>query len=202
MISANDVAKLREKSGAGLMDCKRALSESAGDIDRAVEILRKKGLAGAAQKANRSAKEGAVATYLHHSGKVGVMVELNCETDFVARTAEFQDLAKELALQIAASNPRWIRREDVPASLVEKEKDIYKQQAANSGKPAQAHEKIIEGKLAKFYSEACLLEQSSIRDTSGKTTVGALLTQAVAKMSENLTIRRFARFQVGEDWPA
>ena len=181
------------------MDCKRALEENQGDIDKALETLRKKGLAGAANRAGRTTQEGTVCSYVHHGGKVGVLVEVNCETDFVARTPEFQNLAKEVALQIAAAAPTWVRIEDVPAATLAKEKEIYVQQAAQSGKPAAALPKIVEGKLTKFYNDFCLLEQAHIRDTSGKTKVKDVIALAIADMKENITIRRFVRFQVGED---
>ncbi|MBI2070129.1 MAG: translation elongation factor Ts [Elusimicrobia bacterium] len=198
-ISAEQVAKLREKTGAGFMDCKKALAETNGDFEKAVEVLRKKGLASAAQRAGRTAADGLVGTYVHHSGKVGVMLELNCETDFVAKSTDFQELTKELALQIAAANPRWLRREDVPVAILEKEKEIYRQQAAATGKPAAALDKIVEGKLNKFYSDFCLLEQLSVRDSSGKTKVGDLIARVIAKVGENVVLKRFARFQVGEE---
>ncbi|MBI4063917.1 MAG: translation elongation factor Ts [Elusimicrobia bacterium] len=198
-VSADQVAKLREKTGAGFMDCKKALQESGGDFEKAVEELRKKGLASAAQRAGRTATEGLVINYIHHSGKVGVMVELNCETDFVAKSQDFQNLGREVALQIAALNPRWIGRNDVPSAVIEKEKEIYRQQAVASGKPAQAVEKMAEGKLAKFYTDFCLMDQPSVRDTSGKTKVSDLVAQTVAKVGENIVIRRFARYQVGEE---
>ncbi|MBI4667592.1 MAG: translation elongation factor Ts [Elusimicrobia bacterium] len=201
-VSAQDVSKLRAKCGAGFLDCKKALEESGGDSEKAFEILRTKGRAGAAQKTFRKAAEGIVASYLHHSGKVGVLLELNCETDFVAKSPEFQNLARELTFQIAAASPhcpRWIRREDVSADVLEKEKQIYRQQAAELGKPPQAADKIVEGKLAKYYSDFCLLEQPSIRDSSGKTKTGNLITETIAKLGENIVIRRFVRFQVGEE---
>lgn len=197
-VSPQDVARLRQMTGAGFLDCKKALAECGGDMDKAKDLLRTKGLAGASAKAVRATSEGRLASYVHHSGKVGVLLELNCETDFVAKTPEFQELAKELALQVAAAKPRWVKREEVPADVMEKEKEIYRQQAATLGKPAAATEKIVEGKLSKFYSDFCLMEQVSIRDTSGKTKVSDQVTQAVAKLGENITVRRFSRFEVGE----
>jgi elongation factor Ts len=190
------VRELRERTGAGMMDCKRALAEVEGDIEKALVFLREKGLASAAKKAGRSASQGMVGSYIHAGGKIGVLVEINCETDFVARTDDFQNLVKDLAMQIAAANPRFVRREEVPADVLEQERGIYRVQAASSGKPPQVIEKIVDGKIEKFYSEACLLEQPFIKDSDR--TVGALVTDAVARMGENLVVRRFARFQLGE----
>jgi elongation factor Ts len=195
-VSPTLVRELRERTGAGMMDCKRALAEVDGDVERALVFLREKGLASAAKKAGRSAGQGAVGSYIHAGGKIGVLVEVNCETDFVARTEDFQNLVKELAMQIAAANPRFVRREDVPQSVIEEERNIYRAQAANTGKPAQVVEKIIDGKMEKFFSEACLLEQPYIKDPDKS--VGTLATEAVARLGENLVVRRFARFQLGE----
>jgi elongation factor Ts len=195
-VSATLVRELRDRTGAGMMDCKRALSESAGDVEKALLHLREKGLAAAAKKAGRSASEGSVGSYIHAGGKIGVLVEVNCETDFVARTDAFQDLVKDLAMQIAAANPRFVRREEVPAQLIEQERGIYRVQAANTGKPAPVIEKIVDGKVEKFYSEVCLLEQPFIKDPDK--TVGRLVTDAVSRLGENVIVRRFARFQLGE----
>ncbi len=190
------VRELRDRTGAGMMDCKRALTEGQGDVEKALVLLREKGLAAAAKKAGRSASEGAVTAYIHAGGKIGVLVEVNCETDFVARTDDFQSLLKELGMQIAATNPRFVRREDVPAEVIEAERAIYRVQAANTGKPPQVVEKIVDGKIEKFYSEACLLEQPFIKEPDR--TVGRLITDLVARLGENLVVRRFARFQLGE----
>ncbi len=193
------VLDLRNKTGAGFLDCQKALKETAGDLNQAVELIRKKGLASAAARVGRTTKDGLVANYIHHGGKIGVLLEINCETDFVAKTQEFQDLAKELAMQVAATSPKWARKEDVPEAIVNKEKEIYASQAQATGKPQQAIEKMAEGKLSKFFTEVCLLEQNSVRDTSGKTKVKDLIAQVSAKVGENLSVRRFVRYQVGED---
>jgi elongation factor Ts len=195
-ISASQVKTLRDKTGAGMMECKAALQEAGGDIDKAVEILRKKGLASAAKRAGRATSNGVVGSYIHMGGKVGVLVEVNCETDFVARTEDFQTLVKELALHIAAADPRYVRREDVPADVLEKEKEIYRAQFAGSGKPAAVIDKIVEGKLGSYYAQAVLLDQPSVRDPA--VTVAQLVAQASAKTGENITVSRFARFKVGE----
>jgi elongation factor Ts len=194
--SLAQVKELRERTGAGIVDCQRALAESGGDVERAIVILREKGLAAAAKKAGRAAAQGLVGSYIHGGGKIGVLVEVNCETDFVARTEEFQRLVKDIAMQVAAANPRYVRREEVPAAEVEKERAIYRSQIAQSGKPAAVVERIVEGKLEKFYSETCLLEQPFIREP-GKT-VGQLVNDAIARTGENIIVSRFARFQVGE----
>ena len=196
--SAEQVKELRERTGAGVMDCKAALVASQGDMQGAIEHLRKKGLADAAKKAHREAKDGVVASYIHPGSKIGVMVEVNCETDFVARTDDFQQLVKDVAMQVAAANPSYVSREDVPGAVVEKEREIYRQQMADQKKPAQVIDKIIEGKLEKFYAESCLLEQPFIRDASGKTRLKDMVDQATSKMGERIVIKRFARFQVGE----
>ncbi|HEV8438441.1 MAG TPA: translation elongation factor Ts [Methylomirabilota bacterium] len=195
---AEMVKELRERTGAGMMDCKAALDASQGDLQGAVEYLRKKGLADAAKKAHREARDGVVASYIHAGGKIGVLVEVNCETDFVARTPDFQQLVKDVAMQVAAASPSYVSREDVPGPVVEKEREIYRQQMADQKKPPQVLDKIVEGKLDKFYTEACLLEQPFIKDASGKTRVKDLVDQATAKLQERVVVRRFARFQVGE----
>jgi elongation factor Ts len=196
--SAEQVKELRERTGAGMMDCKAALEAAEGDMQGAIEHLRKKGLADAAKKAHREAKDGVVASYIHPGSKIGVLVEVNCETDFVARTDDFQQLVKDLAMQVAAANPSYVSREDVPGAVVEKEREIYRQQMADQKKPAQVIDKIVEGKLEKFYAESCLLEQPFIRDPSGKTRLRDMVDQATAKMGERIVVKRFARFQVGE----
>ncbi len=191
------VRELRERTGAGMMDCKKALSEVGGDVDKATVFLREKGLAAAAKRAGRSAGDGVVGSYIHGNGKIGVLVEVNCETDFVARTDDFQGLVKEIAMQVAAANPRYVSREEVPADIVDQECSIFKNQAAESGKPEKVIEKIVAGKLEKFYSEICLLEQVYIKDSDKK--IGDLVTDAISKFGENLVVRRFARFQLGDD---
>jgi len=196
--SAELVKELRERTGAGMMDCKAALEAAKGDMQGAIEHLRKKGLADAAKKAHREAKDGVVASYIHPGSKIGVLVEVNCETDFVARTDDFQQLVKDVAMQVAAANPSYVSREDVPGAVVEKEREIYRQQMADQKKPAQVIDKIIEGKLEKFYAESCLLEQPFIRDASGKTRLKDMVDQATSKMGERIVVKRFARFQVGE----
>ena len=196
--SAEQVKELRERTGAGVMDCKAALEASKGDMQGAIEHLRKKGLADAAKKAHREAKDGVVASYIHPGSKIGVLVEANCETDFVARTDDFQQLVKDLAMQVAAANPSYVSREDVPGAVVEKEREIYRQQMADQKKPAQVLDKIVEGKLEKFYAESCLMEQPFIRDASGKTRLKDMVDQATSKMGERIVVKRFARFQVGE----
>jgi len=195
-VNATVVKELREKTGAGIMDCKKALTETRGDIEQAVDYLRKKGLAAAAKRADRIAADGAVGAYVHPGGKIGVLVELNCETDFVARTTEFQTLLKDIAMQVAAANPRFVRREDVSAAEFDKEKGIYRQQALESGKPEKVVEKIVEGKMERFYSEVCLLEQPFIKDPDRK--VADIVNEAVARLRENIQIRRFARYNLGE----
>ena len=195
-ITAEQVKQLRDKTGAGMMECKAALTEAGGEQEKAVDILRKKGLASAAKRAGRATSNGVVGSYIHMGGKVGVLVEVNCETDFVARTEDFQGLVKELALHIAAADPRYVRREEVPADLLEKEKEIYRAQFADSGKPPAVVEKIVEGKLGSFYSQIVLIDQPSVRDPN--VTVSQLIAQASAKTGENITVSRFARFKVGE----
>jgi elongation factor Ts len=195
---AEMVKDLRERTGAGMMDCKAALDASAGDLQGAVEYLRKKGLADAAKKAHRDARDGVVASYIHSGSKIGVLVEVNCETDFVARTPDFQQLVKDVAMQVAAANPTYVSREDVPGEVLEKEREIYRDQMADQKKPPQVMDKIIEGKLEKFFAESCLLEQPFIKDSSGKSRVKDLVDQATAKLQERVVVKRFARFQVGE----
>lgn len=195
-ISAKTVQELRAKTGAGIMDCKRALTETDGDIEKAVEALRKKGLASAAKKVGRVTSEGLVASYIHGGGKLGVLVEVNCETDFVARTEQFQQLVKDLSMHIAAANPLYLTREDVPQEILDKEREIYRAQFADSGKPEKVIEKIAEGKLEKYFSDVCLYEQPFVKDPDK--TVQQLVTETVAQLGENLNIRRFARFVLGE----
>jgi elongation factor Ts len=195
-VNASIVKELREKTGAGVMDCKKALAECSGNLEKAVDYLRQKGLAAAAKKASRVAAEGLVGAYIHAGGKIGVMVELNCETDFVARTPEFQALLKDIAMQVAAASPRYVRREDVPAEEIERERNIYRTQVLEQGKPEKIVDKIVEGKLDRFYSEICLVEQAFIKDPDKK--VADLLQEAIARMGENIQIRRFMRYQIGE----
>ncbi|RUM87771.1 MAG: elongation factor Ts [Thermovibrio sp.] len=195
-ITTQMIKELREKTGAGIVDCKKALQEAGGDIEKAVEILRKKGAAKAAKKAERATAEGIVVSYIHAGGKVGVLVELNCETDFVARTEDFKNLGHEIAMQIAAMSPEYVSREDVPQEVVEKEKEILKQQALSEGKPEHIVEKIVEGRLAKFFSEKCLLEQPWIKDDSK--TIKDLITDYITKLGENIKVKRFCRFEVGK----
>ncbi|MEZ5290325.1 MAG: translation elongation factor Ts [Vicinamibacterales bacterium] len=195
-ITADMVKQLRDKTGAGMMDCKAALAESGGDMDKAVEILRKKGIASATKRAGRATKEGVVGHYIHMGGKVGVLVEVNCETDFVARTDDFQTLAREIAMHVAAADPRYVSREQVPAAELEKEKEIYRAQFAGSGKPAAVVDKIVEGKLGSFYAQVCLVDQPSVRDPN--VTVQQMLQAATAKTGENITVSRFVRFKLGE----
>jgi elongation factor Ts len=195
-VTANMVKELREKSGAGMMDCKKALGEASGDMQKAYDLLRQKGLAAAAKKADRVASDGAVGAYVHAGGKIGVLVEINCETDFVARTTEFQTLLKDIAMQIAAANPRWVRREEVTVADLDKEKLIYRQQALESGKPEKVVDRIVEGKVDKFYSEVCLLEQAFIKDQDKK--VVDVINDAIARLGENIQVRRFARYNLGE----
>ena len=193
-ITAALVKQLRDQTGAGMMECKAALIEAGGDLEAANTILRKRGLAQATKKAGRSTNEGLIGHYIHMGGKIGVLVEVNCESDFVARTEEFQALAREIAMHVAAASPQYVRREEVPAELVEREKAIYRDQVKD--KPAQVVDKIVEGKLNSFYEQVCLLEQASIRDP--KITIGQVVTQAIAKMGENIGIARFVRFKLGE----
>ncbi len=199
MARAELVKELRGLTGAGVMDCKAALDASQGDIQKAVEFLRKKGLAEVAKRAHREAREGVVGAYIHAGGKIGVLVEVNCETDFVARTSEFQEVVKDLAMQVAAASPAYVSREDVPGEVVEKEREIYRQQMADQKKPPQVLDKIVEGKLEKFYAEQCLLEQPFIKDPSGKAKVRDLVNQMSARVGERVVVRRFCRFRVGEE---
>ena len=196
-ISAQMVKELREMTGAGMMDCKNALVEADGDMEKAVEILRKKGIAKAEKKAGRETKDGLVDAYIHAGGKLGVLVEVNCETDFVANTDDFKTFVRNVAMQIAATNPIAISREDVPEDVINREKEIYREQALSSGKPEHIVDKIAEGKLEKFFAENVLLEQAYIRDP--EKTIKDYLTETIAKLGENITIRRFARFRIGED---
>jgi elongation factor Ts len=195
-IDAKLVKELREKSGAPMGDCLKALQESKGAMEEAFVILRKRGMASAQKKASRSTNEGAVGQYIHAGGKIGVLVEVNCESDFVARTDDFQELLKDIAMHIAATDPRYIRREDVTAADLAREKDIYRAQAAATGKPAPVVEKIVEGKMTKFYEEVCLLEQPFIKEQSQS--IKDLIASKVGKLGENITVRRFARFKVGD----
>ena len=195
-ISAEMVRNLREQTGAGMMDCKSALVEAKGDAEAAREILRKKGLATAAKKAGRATSEGLIGTYVHAGSKIAALVEVNCETDFVAKTADFQTLVKDIAMHVAALSPLYVRKEDVPAQVLEKEREIYKAQAASQGKPAAVAERIAEGKLKDYYASFCLIEQPFVRD--GKLTVGQLVQERIALLKENIVVRRFARLKVGE----
>jgi elongation factor Ts len=195
-IDAKLVKELREKSGAPMGDCLKALQESNGDIEAGFVVLRKRGMASAQKKASRSTNEGAVGTYIHAGGKIGVMVEVNCESDFVARTDDFQNLLKDIAMHIAATDPRYVRVEDVTPEDLEREKEVFRAQAAATGKPAPVIEKIVDGKMAKFYEEVCLIEQPFIKEQT--VTIKELIAQKVAKMGENITVRRFARFKVGD----
>ena len=195
-IPASLVKQLRDATGAGMMECKAALQEANGNLEEATLILRKRGLASAAKKSGRSTSEGLIGSYIHMGGKIGVLVELNCESDFVARTDDFQALLREIALQVAAANPQYVSRESIPADVIEREKSVYRGQMENSGKPPQVIEKIVEGKLGSFYEQVCLIDQASIRDP--KQTVGAALQAAIAKLGENISVARFVRFKVGE----
>lgn len=195
--NATLVKELREKTGAGILDCQKALVESGDNIEKAIEHLRQKGLAAAQKKAGRETNEGIIASYIHPGSRIGVLVEVNCETDFVARNDEFQAFVRDLALQIAASNPSFVKREDIPAPVVEKEKQIYLAQAKEMGKPEPAWAKIVDGKLEKFYQESCLLEQTFIKDPT--VTIKDLLAQKIAKIGENIAVRRFTRYQLGHE---
>jgi len=191
------VKELRTKTGAGMMDCKEALKDSEGDFEKAIEYLRKKGMSAATKRSSKAAKDGTVGSYIHMGGRIGVLVEINCETDFVAKTADFQALAKDIAMHVAASNPRFVRPEEVPPEVLESEKGIYRSQAAEEGKPEKIWDRIVEGKLKKYYEEVCLTEQKFIKNQD--ITVGALVKELIAKTGENIVIRRFARFQLGEE---
>jgi len=195
-IPAAAVKELRDKTGAPMMDCKKALAESNGDIEKAVDWLRKRGVAVAAKKSSRTTKEGAVESYIHAGGKIGVMVEINCESDFVARTDDFKELTHDIAMHIAAVDPKFIRKEDVTPEAYEREKDIFRAQAAATGKPANVVEKIVEGKMSKFYEEVCLYEQPFIKENS--VSIGQLIAQKIGKLGENISVKRFARFKVGD----
>jgi elongation factor Ts len=197
-VPAELVKKLREISGAPLLECKKALEEAQGDMEMAFTVLRKRGQAAAAKKAGRATSEGVVGAYIHAGGKMGVLVEVNCESDFVARNEEFQQLVHDLAMQICATDPRFIRKEDVTAEVLERERGILKEQAAATGKPESVLDRIVEGRLGKFYEDNCLYEQHFIKDTTGATTIGELIASKIARFGENITVRRFARFKVGE----
>ncbi|MBI3353377.1 MAG: translation elongation factor Ts [Nitrospirae bacterium] len=204
VVDALLVKDLREKTGAGIMECKKALSEGGGDINKAIDLLRQRGLSAASKKADRVAGEGAIGSYIHTGGKLGVLAEVNCETDFVARNDEFKEFVKDIAMQIAAASPSplYVKREDVPPEVIEKEREIYRAQAKESGKPANVIEKIVDGKLEKFYTDFCLTEQVFIKDTEGKLRIKDIVSQKIAKFGENIVIRRFVRFKIGEANPA
>jgi len=195
-ISAAQVKELRDASGAPMMDCKNALTEAKGDLEQAMVLLRKKGIATAAKKAARITSEGSVASYIHAGGKIGVLVEVNCESDFVARTDDFKDLIKDIAMHIAAADPKFVRKEDVTPEAYEKEKEIYRAQAASTGKPANVVDKIVEGKMTKFYEEVCLYDQPFVKEP--RITVSQLIASKIGKLGENISVRRFARFKVGD----
>ena len=198
-ISAADVKTLRERTSAGMMDCKAALVEAAGDMEKAVQLLREKGLAVATKKATRAASDGLVEAYIHVGGKVGVLVELNCETDFVARTDEFRQLARDIAMQIAAMAPEYLAPEDVPQEVLDREREILLAQAKQEGKPESIAEKMVAGRLRKFYDTTCLLRQEFIKDEGKQRSIEELLTETVAKVGENVVIKRFSRFKIGEE---
>lgn len=195
-ISASMVKELRQKTGAGMMDCKKALTETNGDMDKAIEYLREKGIAGASKKADRVAAEGIVESYIHAGGRIGVLVEVNCETDFVAKTPEFGAFVKDIAMQIAAMNPKYVRREEVSEEEVEKEREILKQQALQEGKPANIVDKMVEGRLVKHFKEICLLDQVFVKDNDK--TIDKLVKEQISRIGENITIRRFVRYELGE----
>jgi elongation factor Ts len=195
-ITADQVKKLRDATGAGMMECKAALTEANGNFEEATTILRKRGLAAATKRSGRSTNEGLIGSYIHMGGKIGVLVEVNCESDFVARTEDFQNLAREVAMHIAAASPQYVRREEVPADVLERERSIYRGQMEGQNKPAAVIDKIVEGKLNSFYEQVCLLDQPSIRDP--KTTIGQTVQAAIAKLGENISVARFVRFKVGE----
>lgn len=196
-ISAEKVKELRTKTGAGMMDCKEALKASSGDFEKAIEYLRKKGLSAATKRSSKAAKEGTICSYIHMQGRIGVLVEVNCETDFVAKTDDFKTLAKDVAMQIAATNPVYVNPDEVPEEILEKERGIYRDQLKTEGKPEKMWDKIIPGKLKKYFEEVCLTEQKFIKDQN--ITVGTLVNNMIAKTGENIKIRRFARFQLGEE---
>jgi elongation factor Ts len=195
-ITADLVKQLRDKTGAGMMECKAALTEAGGNMDEAITLLRKRGLAQAAKRAGRATAQGVIGSYIHMGGRIGVLIEVNCESDFVARTDDFNNLVREIAMHIAAADPKWVRREEVPAEAIEKEKSIYRAQMESSGKPPAVIEKIVEGKLGSFYSQFVLVDQPSIRDPN--TNIGQIVAQASAKTGENIQVNRFVRFRVGE----
>jgi elongation factor Ts len=194
-VTAGMVKELRERTGAGMMDCKKALSETGGDLERAIDYLRQKGLSDAAKRTGRTASEGVISSYIHPGGKIGVLLEVNCESDFVARTEEFQALVKDLAMQVAASNPLYLRREDIPDDVIAREKKIYEAQAKEGGKPERIVERIVQGKLEKFFQEVCLLEQPFVKDPG--MSVHQLVASVLAKLGENILVRRFQRYQLG-----
>ncbi|GBG56268.1 elongation factor Ts [Sporomusaceae bacterium FL31] len=196
MVTSQMVKELRERTGAGMMDCKKALTETNGDLEKAVDFLREKGLAAAAKKAGRVAAEGVVEAYIHAGGRIGVLVEINCETDFVAKTDAFKGMARDIAMQIAAANPSFVRREEVPAEIIEHEREVLRAQALNEGKPANIVEKMIVGRVDKYYKEVCLMEQAFIKEPDK--TITQLINESIAKIGENITIRRFTRYQLGE----
>ncbi len=196
-ISMEDVRVLRERTGAGVLDCKKALEKASGDVEKAVILLRQEGVAAATKRAGKPTAQGVVSSYIHAGGRIGVLVELNCETDFVARTDDFQQLAKEIAMHAAAEDPQYIQREEVPAEVQEREKEIYRSQATKAGKPEKVIEKIVDGKLNNFYRQTCLLEQMYVRDDSKS--VGDLIKETMGKLGENIVLRRFVRFQLGGD---
>ena len=195
-VTSEMIRELRERTGAGMLDCKNALTEKEGDVEKAIELLREKGLASAAKKAGRIAAEGLCESYIHGGGRIGVLLEINCETDFVAKTDEFKSLAKDICMQIAASKPEFVRREEVPAEVVEKEQEIFTAQALNEGKPANVVEKMISGRIEKYYKEICLLEQPFIKNTD--ITIQELLVEQIARIGENINVRRFVRYELGE----
>ena len=196
MITSSEVKALRERTGAGMMDCKRALTDANGDMERAVEILREKGLSAAAKKSGRIAAEGIVESYIHLGGKIGVMVEVNCETDFVAKTPEFKSFVRDIAMHIAAAKPDYLNRDEVPAAVLEKEKEILRAQALNEGKPEKIVERMVEGRIKKFYEDNCLLDQHFVKDTDK--TIQDLITEKVATIGEKISVRRFVRYEMGE----
>jgi elongation factor Ts len=196
VVSASIVQELRQKTGAGMMDCKKALTESHGDVEKAIEILRKKGIASAEKKAGREAKQGSIVSYIHGGGRIGVMVEINCETDFVARNEAFQEFSKDVAMHIAATNPSFLKRDEVPASILDKEREILVEQAKQQGKPEAVIEKIVQGRMEKFYAENCLLEQAFVKNPD--ISIESYLKQTIAKVGENILISRFVRFELGQ----
>lgn len=196
-VSAGSVKNLREKTGAGILECQKALNQSGGDIDKAIDLLRQKGLATAQKKAGRSTNDGLIASYIHSGGRLGILVEINCETDFVAKTDDFQQLSRDLGLHIAAAAPQYVRREEIPAEVTEKEKELYLAQAKETGKPAAVLEKIVSGRLEKFFSGICLMEQPFVKDP--EITIKDLISQKIAKLGENISVRRFTRYRLGEE---